>query len=159
MRREDQSKSLKVLKLSWNRQFTGQILLVIEKAKIACQNSSHTIADHFADIGKMVPIGSGGTREIPDIMLSRYACYLIAQNGDPRKETIAFAQSYFALQTRKQELSKRLLTFNCTLDKIKIALLRSHSCRINKFFCNPFCHISIRLISNRGLRCFCYRYY
>jgi DNA-damage-inducible protein D len=80
---------------------------VIEKAKIACQNSSHIVSDHFADVGKMVPLGSGSTREIPDIMLSRYACYLIAQNGDPRKESIAFAQSYFALQTRKQELIEK----------------------------------------------------
>lgn len=82
----------------------SNFLSVIEKAKIACQNSSQVILNHFADVGKMVLIGSGSTREISDIMLSRYACYLIAQNGDPRKETVAFAQSYFALQTRKQEL-------------------------------------------------------
>lgn len=85
----------------------SNFLNVVEKAKIACQNSSHVVLDHFADVGKMVPIGSGSSREIPDIMLSRYACYLIAQNGDPRKETIAFAQSYFALQTRKQELLEK----------------------------------------------------
>jgi DNA-damage-inducible protein D len=77
---------------------------VIEKAKIACRNSGQQIADHFVDVNKKVLIGSEAEREIDDIMLTRYACYLVAQNGDPRKEEIAFAQSYFAVQTRKQEL-------------------------------------------------------
>ena len=77
---------------------------VIEKAKIACKNSEQEIQDHFVGVTKKVKIGSEAQREIDDIMLTRYACYLIAQNGDPRKEQIAFAQSYFAVQTRKQEL-------------------------------------------------------
>ncbi|MBA3722509.1 MAG: DNA damage-inducible protein D [Parachlamydiaceae bacterium] len=82
-------------------------LNVIDKAKIACEKSLQNIENHFVDVNKMVKLGSGSDREIPDIMLSRYACYLIAQNGDPRKEAIAFAQSYFALQTRKQELLEK----------------------------------------------------
>ena len=84
-------------------------LNVIEKAKISCEKSGHTPEDHFADVGKMINLGKGAQRDVPDVMLTRYACYLIAQNGDPRKEPIAFAQTYFALQTRKQEiLEKRI---------------------------------------------------
>lgn len=80
------------------------LLNVIEKAKESCKNSNHEISDHFADVSKMVVIGSGTERSVEDVKLTRYACYLIAQNGDPRKEEIAFAQSYFAVQTRKQEI-------------------------------------------------------
>lgn len=76
---------------------------VIEKAKNACSGSGNIISDHFADVRKMVHIGSEAEREVNDIMLSRYACYLIVQNGDPRKEVIAFGQTYFAIKTRQQE--------------------------------------------------------
>lgn len=76
----------------------------IDKAKESCKTTAEAVSDHFVDVTKMVPIGSGAEREQEDMMLTRYACYLIAQNGDPKKEQIAFAQSYFAIQTRKQEL-------------------------------------------------------
>ena len=76
----------------------------IERAKLACKNSGFAVEDHFADVGKMVDIGSGAERQIDDVMLSRYACYLIVMNGDPRKKVIAIGQSYFAVKTRQQEL-------------------------------------------------------
>jgi len=83
---------------------------VISKAKVACEVSGHPVSDHFVDVNKMVDLGSGSRREVDDLMLTRYACYLIAQNGDSKKQPIAFAQTYFAVQTRKAELiEKRLL--------------------------------------------------
>ena len=82
------------------RKFLG----VIEKAKLACSNSGVKIEDHFVGAAKMIAVPKGASKEIDYFMLTRYACYLVAQNGDPRKEEIAFAQSYFAIQTRKQEL-------------------------------------------------------
>lgn len=79
-------------------------LNAIEKAKESCKTTGEAVSDHFVDVNKMVKLGSGAERKQEDFMLTRYACYLIAQNGDPKKEQIAFAQSYFAVQTRKQEL-------------------------------------------------------
>ena len=84
----------------------GNFIKVIEKAKIACKNSGVGIKDHFADVGNMVELGSGAQRQIEDIMLSRYACYLIVQNADPRKEVIALGQSYFAVKTREKEIDE-----------------------------------------------------
>ncbi|MDP4262479.1 MAG: DNA damage-inducible protein D [Bacteroidota bacterium] len=85
-------------------------LKVIDKARIACKAAGEAVSDHFVDINKMVGLGSSAQRELEDIALTRYACYLIAQNGDPSKPAVAFAQTYFAVQTRKQEIiEKRLL--------------------------------------------------
>ena len=81
-----------------------KFLNVIDKAQRSCENANIEVSDHFRHVGKMVSIGSGATREIADIILTRYACYLVAQNGDSSKEPIAFAQTYFAIQTRQQEL-------------------------------------------------------
>ena len=80
---------------------------VIKKAKIACESSDNVVSNHFPDVGKTIAMPKGAYKEIEDIMLTRYACYLIAQNGDPRKEPIAFAQNYFAVQTRKIELIEK----------------------------------------------------
>ena len=91
----------KVLEYSEYRHFQP----VIERAKEACRNSGHPVEDHFEDVLDMVDIGSGAKRQITDIRLSRYACYLIVQNGDPSKPVIANGQTYFALQTRRQELN------------------------------------------------------
>lgn len=86
-------------------------LHVIEKATQACENSGNIISNHFRGVTKMVAIGSGSERKVEDIQLTRYACYLVAQNGDPKKEIIAFAQSYFATQTRKQEILEERMKF------------------------------------------------
>ena len=92
-----------VLEYSQWRRFEN----AIEKAKIACNNSKININNHFANVGKLIKIAKGGQRKVLDYKLSRYACYLIVQNGDSRKEVIALGQTYFAVQTRKQELSEK----------------------------------------------------
>ncbi|MHB1358434.1 MAG: DNA damage-inducible protein D [Rhodocyclaceae bacterium] len=84
-------------------------LNVVSKARTACEVSGHAVSDHFADVGKTITMPKGAEKEVPDIMLTRYACYLIAQNGDPKKQEIAFAQTYFAIQTRKAELIEQRL--------------------------------------------------
>jgi len=82
---------------------------VVSKAKTACEVSGHVVSDHFVDVNKTIQMPKSAKKDIPDVMLTRYACYLIAQNGDPRKPEIAFAQTYFAIQTRRAELIERRL--------------------------------------------------
>ena len=91
-------------------------LKVIDKAKDACKGSGNNISDHFVDLNKVIELAKGAQREIDDIALTRYACYLVAQNGDAAKSEIAFAQTYFAVQTRKQEIIEQRL-----LDIVRVA--------------------------------------
>ena len=104
---------------------------VIEKAKIACEMAKQKVSDHFADAGKTISMPKGATKEILDIMLTRYACYLIAQNGDPRKDEIAFAMTYFAVQTRKQELvEERLAQWERLQAREKLSLSEKELSRV-----------------------------
>ncbi len=117
-----------VLEYSQYRHF----LPVVERAKEACINSGQPAADHFEDILTMVEIGSGAKRGVPDIRLSRYACYLIVQNADPAKSIIANGQTYFALQTRRQELADEERFAQLTEDEKRLAI-RNEPAQHNKY--------------------------
>ncbi|HUR65244.1 MAG TPA: DNA damage-inducible protein D [Chitinophagaceae bacterium] len=101
--------SARELQVFFNYKDWRNFLKVIDKAKAACENSGVAVSDHFVDINKMINLAKGAQREVEDIALTRYACYLIAQNGDASKNEIAFAQTYFAVQTRKQEIIEQRL--------------------------------------------------
>ena len=118
----------KVLEYSEYRHFQP----VIERARDACLNSGHAAADHFEDILEMVDIGSGAKRELPDVRLSRYACYLIVQNGDPSKPVIANGQTYFAMQTRRQELNDDEKFARLSEDEKRLAI-RNELAEHNKY--------------------------
>ena len=97
-------------------------LQVVDKARVACEQSGRPVDDHFGDVTKMVPIGSGAHRSVPDVHLSRYACYLIVQNGDPSKPVIANGQTYFAMQTRRQELADDAKFAQLSEDEKRLAI-------------------------------------
>jgi DNA-damage-inducible protein D len=107
-------------------------MLVVDKARVACTASGHQVVDHFGDLTKMVGIGSGAKREVADVRLSRYACYLIVQNGDPSKPVIANGQTYFAMQTRRQELADDERFARLSEDEKRLAI-RNELAQHNKY--------------------------
>ena len=122
----------------------GNFVSVIEKAKLACELSGNNINDHFADVSKTILMPKGATKNIDDYELSRYACYLIVQNADPRKKVVAYGQTYFAVQTRKQEITeeyfnslnenkKRLITRGQTIAKNKTLYKAAKDSRVENY--------------------------
>ena len=124
-------------------------LKVIEKAKISCEQAGEKIPDHFVDVNKMINLAKGAQREIEDIALTRYACYLIAQNGDPAKPAVAFAQTYFAVQSRKQEIiEQRLLEVERV--NARSRLTKSEKKLAGVLFERGVDHYSFAIIKSKG---------